>query len=275
MIRHALATIVVFGATPALAAGVPDLPGSQLQVAMTLYAIGFTLGKMDIDATISGDEYRVAANLETQGLVNALWRSQIQATASGKLTPKTFTPSLYDSLSAGRGDKKQQVSLSYEDGNPHLFAEPLYSTTGYEVKPEDARNTLDPLSAVALIASGVGAREGNPCALTAPIFDGRRRYNIEMTKVRDVEVKMDNGLYQGKAVRCDIRYHQIAGFKPHLLKDEDSFPVIHAWIASFPSDAAGRDYTVPVRVWAETKYGVMAALATSVKVDGRSPKGVQ
>jgi hypothetical protein len=35
----------------------------------------------------------------------------------------------------------------------------------------------------------------------------------------------------------------------------------------------GHDYAVPVRVWAETKYGVLAVLANSVKVDGQTPKG--
>ncbi|MCX7282107.1 MAG: hypothetical protein NTX21_11360 [Alphaproteobacteria bacterium] len=34
------------------------------------------------------------------------------------------------------------------------------------------------------------------------------------------------------------------------------------------------DYTVPVRVCTNTKYGVLAMLATSLKVDGPSPSGV-
>jgi hypothetical protein len=32
---------------------------------------------------------------------------------------------------------------------------------------------------------------------------------------------------------------------------------------------------VPLRVWAETKYGVIAVLATSLKVDGQHPRGVR
>jgi hypothetical protein len=243
---------------------------------MTLYAGGITMGQMDLDATFRGSDYHVVSNLKTQGVVNAFWQSEIQATSSGKISGKTLAPGLYDSFYTGFQGKKQEVSLTYESGAaPRLFADPVYSTTGYEVKPDDTKATLDPLSAVLLIASGAGGDAGNPCALTAPVFDGRRRYNIEMSKARDVDVKMDNGLYQGKAVQCDIRYHQIAGFRPRVLKNNESFPVIHAWIASFPSAVAGRDYTVPVRVWAETKYGVMAVLADVVKVDGQTPKGVR
>lgn len=277
--RLAAAALFAVCATPAWAAGgagAPTLPASQLQVAMTVYAGGITMGSMDMDATIRGDDYHVVSNLQTQGVVNAFWQSEIQATSSGKVAAKNFAPALYDSFTTGRAGKKQQVSLTYESANaPRLYADPAYSTTGFDVKPGDTRNTLDPLSALTMIVSGVAARDGNPCTFTAPVFDGRRRYNVEMTKVRDVEIKMDNGLYQGKAVQCDIRYRQIAGFRPRLLKNNESFPVIHAWIASFPSAVAGHDYTVPLRVWAETKYGVMAVLATTVKVDGQSPKGVR
>ena len=58
-----------------------------------------------------------------------------------------------------------------------------------------------------------------------------------------------------------------------MLKDNEKFPLIHVWFVSLPSTVAGRDYVVPVRVWAETKYGVLAILANAVKVDGQVPKG--
>jgi len=91
--------------------------------------------------------------------------------------------------------------------------------------------------------------------------------------VKDVDVRLDSGLYQGKGIQCDVRYRQLSGFRPRVLKDNEKFPVIHAWFVASPSSIAGRDYAVPVRVWAETKYGVLAILANSVKVDGQIPKG--
>ncbi|HEY0265731.1 MAG TPA: DUF3108 domain-containing protein [Rhizomicrobium sp.] len=264
---------------PAWAAGgagaeAPALPASQLQMAMTLYAGGITMGKMDIDATLRGNDYHAVSNMQTSGVVNAFWQSEIQATASGRLGGKSFLPGLYDSYDTGRAGKRQQVSLSYDGTNPpRLYADPAYATTGFEVKPDDTKSTLDPLSAVTFIFSGLSGAD--PCAATAPVFDGRRRYNIEMSRIRDVEVHMDNGVYQGKGIECEVRYRQIAGFRPNVLKAKESFPLIHAWFASFPSAVTGRDYTVPVRVWAETKYGTLAMLATSIKVDGVSPKGVR
>ena len=267
--------------SPAWAAGGsggedPGLPSSRLEIAMTLYAGGITMGHMDLDATLRGSEYHAVSTMQTSGVVNAFWQSEIQATASGKLGAKNFAPTLYDSFDTGHSGRKQQVSLTYDGaGPPRLTADPVYSTTGFEVKPDDTKNTMDPLSAVTFIFSGVGTSANNPCGVTAPVFDGRRRYDIEMSRIRDVDIKMDNGLYTGKGLECEVRYHQIAGYRPRVLKANESFPLIHAWMAVFPSQVTGRAYTVPVRVWADTKYGVLAMIASSLKVDGESPKGVR
>ena len=268
----------VLTASPALAAGgagaeTSAQPASRLEMAMTLYAGGITMGHMSLDASLRGSDYHAVSTLETSGVINAFWQSQIQATSSGKLAAKNLAPALYDSFYTGQAGKKQEVSLTYEAGAaPKLFADPVYATTGFEVKPDDIKNTLDPLSAITFLFSGVA---GAPCTATAPVFDGRRRYNIELTRVRDVDIKMDNGLYAGKGVQCTARYKQIAGFRPRVLKSNESFPVINAWFVTVPSEVAGREYTVPVRIWADTKYGVLAILATSLKVDGQTPKGAR
>jgi len=248
-------------------------PASRLEMAMTLYAGGITMGNMTLDATLRGTDYHAVSTLKTSGVVNAFWQSEIQATSSGKLTAKNLAPALYDSFYTGRGDKRQEVSLTYDGGAPpRLFADPVYATSGFEVKPDDTKNTLDPLSAITFFFSGV---TGAPCTSTAPVFDGRRRYDIETSKVRDIDIKMDNGLYAGKGVECLARYRQIAGFRPRVLKSNENFPLIHAWFVTLPSSVAGRSYTVPVRIWADTKYGVLAVIATALKVDGQSPPGAR
>jgi len=252
--------------------GTNSAPASQLSLAMTLYAGGITLGKVDMDATIRSGEYHVVSNLETSGVVNAFWQAQIQATSNGKIGDKIFQPMLYDSFDTNHSGKKQEVSLTYEGDAPvRMYANPKFPTNGYEVKPEQQKATFDPLSAVVYIASGVGASKDNPCGVTAPVFDGRRRYNIELTKVKDDVKKMDNGLYSGRVTVCEMKYRQLAGFKPKIIKENESFPKINAWIATFPSSIAGRTYVIPLRVWAETQYGVVAAVATALKIDGKTP----
>ena len=279
-IRHALFVLLAMPllAVPAFAAGgsgaeTPAQPGSTFQMAMTLYAGGVTLGKVDMNTTIRGDQYHTVSNLQTGGVVNAFWQSEIQATSTGTVAPRNFHPGLYDSFYTGRSDKKQEVSLTFDNNGPvRLYADPPYSVTGYEVTPEQQRATFDPLSAITYLVSGFGVETSNPCGITLPVFDGRRRYNIEVTKIKDTTVSMDNGLYKGHAMLCQIKYRQLAGFKPKMIKEGASFPVINAWVVEFPSAVTGHNYVVPLRVWADTTYGVIAGVATSLKVDGIAPK---
>ncbi len=271
--RLVLAAALVASATiPAAAQGgaagaqATQAPDSRLELALTLFAGGVTMGKVDMDAVVRGDEYRVVSHLQTDGVANAFWKATIQATSSGKLAGKTLTPALYDSFTIRRDGTKQQVSLTYGNAMPRLFAEPAYDTAQWPVKPEDQRNTFDPLTAVMSIVSGSLAQAGNPCGLTAPVFDGRRRYNVEIKKVRDINIKLDNGQFQGKGMLCQLKYVQVAGFRPTVLRDKDRYPLINVWMTTVKGGT--REYTVPVRVWAETSYGVIAAVATILKVDG-------
>ena len=277
-LRHIFTGLTILSglAGPALAAGGVGAdstgPASKFQMAMTIYAGGITLGEMDIDATVRGTDYHAVSNLETSGVVNAFWQAEIQATSSGKMGANTLSPALYDSFDINRTGKKQEVSLTYDSVNPpRLYADPPYSTTGYEVKPEDQKATLDPLSAVMFIVSGAGTA-GTPCTVTAPVFDGRRRYNIEMRKVKDIDIKMDNGLYAGRATLCQIKYNQLAGFKPRVIKANETFPTINAWVVTYPSATRGSEYVVPLRVWADTPYGLVSVVANSLKIDGQVPK---
>ena len=276
-LRPALLTGLLAAISPAWAAGgaaedQPAQPGAQLQVALTLYAGGISFGKMDLDASFRGADYHAVSNFQTSGAVSNFWQSEIQATSSGKIGAKKLEPGLYDSFDINRTGKKQEVSLTYQNGAPRLYADPVYSTTGYEVKAEDQKRTMDPLSAITFIVSGVASDGTNPCAITAPVFDGRRLYTIEMTKVKDTDIKMDNGLYAGKATQCQIKYHPLAGMKPRVLKSGEDFPVINAWVVRYPSSITGRSFAVPVRVWADTKYGQLSVVANSVKIDGQAPR---
>jgi hypothetical protein len=246
-------------------------PASRLAIAMNLYAGGISLGKVDLDATIRGNQYHAVSNLETSGIVNAFWQARIQATSSGEIQGNRLQPSLYDSFTTKK-DSKQQVSLTYEpDGNIRVFADPAYSLAKHPITPEQQKGTYDPVSAILYVASGLGANAKNPCDVLAPVFDGRRRYNIEVKKEKDTNVDMDNGLYKGPAVQCEARYNQIAGFSQKVLDTNASFPLLHAWVATFQG-ANGHAFVVPLRVWAKTPYGVVAAVTSELKIDGVDKK---
>ena len=60
-----------------------------------------------------------------------------------------------------------------------VFADPPYNTKKYPVTDEEKKAGYDPLSAATLFLAGLRASASNPCGTAAPVFDGRRRYNIQ------------------------------------------------------------------------------------------------
>lgn len=246
-------------------------PTSQVQMAMALYVGGVSLGKVDMDAQFRGEDYHVTSNLTTSGIVNAFWQSQIQANSNGKITSGKVQPALYDSFYTGKNAKNQEVSLTYENGQPRLYANPTYPTRGFEVPPEQQKNTFDPMTTVVALTAGPRIDAKNPCAITLPVFDGRRRYDIEMAKEDEKDIKMDNGLYKGHVAVCSVKYKQISGFSPGVLKKKQSFPAIHVWMATLQG-SGGHTYTVPLRVWADTEYGTVAGLMNKLVIDGTPQK---
>jgi hypothetical protein len=119
------------------------------------------------------------------------------------------------------------------------------------------------MSAVTLVLSGVKADSANPCGTVAPVFDGRRRYDIVFTYVKDEPVKLDQ--YKGTAHLCQLHYRQIAGFKQKILKEGAAIPPIFADLADIASAAApDGHFVVPVRVWSRLNWGTVSAELTAM-----------
>jgi len=270
-----LALLALPASQPALAVGGEaadkDGPGSTLDLSYDLYVGGISLGKVSMAARFQGDDYKALSTLETKGIVSAFWQAKIEASSSGLVTAGRIQPTLYDSFSQNRFVQKRHATLTFgPEGPKTLLSDPPYDENRYPVTEEQRRKTLDPLSAAIFLTSSSTAKEAKPCEVTAPIFDGRRRYDVVFNYMKKADVHMDNGLYSGPAMVCQVHYNQIAGYQQSVIEQNKKFPKMYAWVVSARSTAdPNRYYMVPVRVWAETDYGIVVALASQAKVDGQ------
>ena len=261
---------------PALGAGgeaaEDTSPASTLDLTYDLYVGGIPLGKVTMSARLQGGDYKAISSLETKGIVNAFWQAKIEAASSGSATPKKLQPSLYDSFSQNKSVQRQHATLSFgPDGPKSVTSDPPYKDNKYPVSEEQKKGTLDPLSAAVYLTSGIAfTNNAKPCEATAPVFDGRRRYNVASNFVKNTTVHADNGLYSGPAMVCQIHYNEIAGYSQTVIEQNKKFPKMFAWVVPVQaSNDASRHYTIPVRLWAETDYGIVAAVASQVKLDGQ------
>jgi hypothetical protein len=245
-------------------------PASTLDLSYSLYVGGIPLGKVAMTARFQGNDYKAISTVETAGIVNAFWQSKIEAASNGLLERGAVRPSLYDSYSQNRKAERRQVTLTFgPEGPKGLFSDPPYPEAQYPVSEDQQRNTLDPLSAAVFLISNVNADKAKPCEVVAPVFDGRRRYDVALRFVKNADVKMDNGLYSGPVAVCQVRYNQIAGYQQTIIEQGKKLPAMYAWVIPVRSQQdPTRQFMLPLRVWAETEYGIVVALASSAKVDG-------
>ena len=250
----------------------PQGPSSTIQLVWQVYLGGFNLGNIGLKSNFSGNGYSAVSKLKTAGVVNSFYEAVIDADSTGTVAGAALLPAKYNS-NTNNEKMNQKVNLTYTAGGIELFADPAYNTERFPVSPDLKRNTLDPLSGIVFALSGVSVSSAKPCGDTVRVFDGRRRYDIELKFVGQDKLKSDSG-YSGPAVKCTVTYKQLAGFKPNLNKGK-ALPVITTWFASFDSTSGGpvKSFVVPVKIMTDTPYGVAIGHARKITVDGTQKSG--
>jgi hypothetical protein len=240
---------------------------STVQLVWQVYLGGFNLGNIGLKSSFSGNGYSAVSRLKTAGVVNSFYEAVIDANSVGVVAGGGLQPQKYDS-NTNNEKQNQKVGLTYTAAGIQLSSDPPYNTERFPVSEEQKRGTLDPLSGLVFSLSGVSQTATKPCGDTVRVFDGRRRYDIELTFQGRDKVKTDGG-YSGPAVKCTVVYKQLAGFKPNLNKGK-AIPVITAWFAEMESTSGGpvKKFIVPVKIMTETPYGTALAHARKVTIDG-------
>jgi hypothetical protein len=247
--------------------------GGTLSLAYSIAFWGIPFGQTNYDGRFGDTTYSAKSHFETSGIVSVFWSAIIDATANGRIGQHQLIPAEYDSYFRRSETKKERVKVTFENGDPATFADPPYNAKQWPVTDEQKRDALDPMSAVTLILAGVKADASNPCGTVAPVFDGRRRYDITFGYVKDEPVKLANGLYNGKAHLCQLHYNQIAGFKPKILKEGKAFPPMYADFADIPGPGgANGHYVVALKLWAPLSWGTVSAELTQLRVVGEPTK---
>jgi hypothetical protein len=278
-----------------------DLKGArEITLSYRFSVGGIGVGHTRMTALVTRDGYVLRSYLRTDGLAEAFFRSRYLVRATGTLDEAgRVTPRSYHSDFIG-GRSSQVVMIEYEDGK----AGPVYSDPAYGVRLTEnpvidthRRDSVDPLSAMMFVLTGATAAAEKPCGAAVPVFDGRRRYNLEFEYQRTERVRIRGGrVHDGQAHRCHLLYRRIAGFKDDGERDEDELPVppLDVWVAEYKGGINGAPWRVPLRALASTPIGpvvmildefevrdltedsAVALLAelTDVTVNAENPRGV-
>ncbi|HEY3638206.1 MAG TPA: DUF3108 domain-containing protein [Rhizomicrobium sp.] len=262
----ALLALALSGSAIAQPAAAPPVPSGAATLAYSIAFWSIPFGQTSYQLRFADGGYSASSHFETSGIVSLFWQAIIDASASGHLAGVSLAPKQYDSFYRRGEAKKERVLVTFDKSAVTTTADPPYDMTKYPVSDAQKREALDPMSAIALVLAGLTADHGNPCGTVAPVFDGRRRYNIEFAYEHDEPVSL-GAIYNGTAHLCRLHYKQIAGFKPKILKEGAAFPPIYGDFAEIPSpQAPDHHYLVPLRISAHVSWGTVSAQITKLDI---------
>ena len=240
----------------------PSLPRS-VKLAYDAYAGSFYVMSAEVEMELKDGQYSIATNSKTEGFAAWMfsWTSHVKT--EGRREEAVLTP-IHHRVESHWNDRNQVVQLRYEDKNPIVAQlEPPSDSARRDPVPEKLRgNTVDPLTMTANLVLGMAS--GGGCEGNFRVFDGRRRYDMNIFHgVTDELQEHSSALYSGEAQTCAIELKRIAGFWKKSTKAGTPLLAPTLWMAS-PLEGAP---AVPVKFAAYSSYGSFRIHLTRFQMD--------
>jgi hypothetical protein len=237
-----------------IAAGPVQAQG-RLDARYSVTLAGVPIGKGAWVIDIADNRFTAAASGATAGLLRVLSSGKGTGASRGFVVGGNPVPSSFAATITS--DKKtEEIRMKLGSGNVKEFViTPQAPEDPDRVPVTEAhfRGVSDPMTGSLIRVPG----SGNPvapqaCQRTAPIFDGRMRYNLQFAYKRMEQVKTEKG-YQGPTVVCAIYFKPLAGYVPHRtsIKYLAAQRDMEVWLAP----VAGTRVLVPYRVSVPTPFG--------------------
>ena len=240
MKRLLVILVTLLAAAPAAASA--SFQPRPVSTIYDLYLGGIKAGEMTFDAAYDGADYTATSVLRTAGVVGFFYKASFEAETRGRLSGAALAPDRFAAASRMKS-KEQYVEMHYKAGRPaRIAAEPAFIPKPWEIEPTEQLGTLDPITAALSALSP--APMGEVCNRSVEVFDGRRRYAVDLGPMEP----------DGNRMRCPATYRRIAGFKPKMMKKQAEFP-FNVWFEQRPDGLAQF-----VRAAGESMFGLAVIL---------------
>jgi len=224
------------------------------------YLAGFPVLQMtaraDLPVAMDGGAadgvYGLQANIVTQGSLATLYPYHASVASNGRLTGGRAQPTQFHSEGQIMS-KTESVTLTYNtNGKVDIKAVPLTRQAQEAAAQGTANGTIDPASLVMAVIAGYAQKES--CTGSYKLFDGVRRYDLNVTEVGSGTVQMyKRSYYQGPAVACQAVSQLIQGFAQMAVQSKLYPESAKIWLAN----AVPGMPAVPVRIYTQNALGEM------------------
>ena len=204
-----------------------------------------------IDRLGRDDEYHVNSVFKTRGLLDTVVGFLLRAEAVGRIEAGRLKPVEYASSSKMRG-KPRTIRVLYAKDGSVISADtsPPDKEKRTKVTPDMMVGTVDALTSTLIV--GRALEQGGTCNQRIPVFDGRRRYDLQYEDRGIQELgKSSYSAFAGPARACKVRQHRIAGFALDADDGEKQSDEASIWIANVLPGAP----PMPVRIELDSGWG--------------------
>jgi hypothetical protein len=216
---------------------------------------GVPIGKGAWVIDIGDDQFTAAASGMTTGLLRVFATGQGNAASRGAVRSDNLLPTIF--VSTVNNDKRiEELRIVLSAGTvKELVVDPPTTPSPERVPVTEAhrRGVTDPMTAALIRVSGNDDLVSpEACRRTVPIFDGRMRFDLQLSFKRIEKVQAQKG-YQGPVVVCGVQFVPLAGYVPerpaikYLVARQD----MEIWLAPIP----GTRIVVPYRISLPTPLG--------------------
>jgi Protein of unknown function (DUF3108) len=216
---------------------------------------GVPIGKGAWVVEIGDDQFTAAASGMTTGLLRVFATGDGNGASRGTVRGDNLTPTLF--VSTVNNDKRiEELRIVLSSGTvKDLVIDPPTMPNPDRIPLTDAhrRGIVDPMSAALIRVPGNGDPVSpEACRRTVPVFDGRMRFDLQLSFKRIERVQAQKG-YQGLVAVCGVQFVPLAGYVPDraaikwLAAQQD----MEIWLAPIP----GTRIAVPYRMSLQTPLG--------------------
>ena len=223
---------------------------------------GIPIGRGNWVIDIGEERYAATASGGATGLLKALAGGKGSGAAQGRIVNGRLMPANYTATTE-TSKKAETIRIALAGGNvtsSSIDPAPPDNPARIKVTPANRRDVLDPMTGALLRVPGAGdPLSPEACKAGAAIFDGRMRYDLNLSFKRLDKVKAAKG-YHGPVVVCAITFTPVAGYVPDriAIKYLAARRDMEVWLAPI----AGTRILVPFKTVIPTPLGTGVLVAT-------------
>ena len=225
-----------------------------------------SLGQMDFNVDLDGDQYVLSGNGKTKGLAEWFAAGKADMKSNG-LVKGDVVQADQHFISITEGKKTETLDMGFTSGDVTKIAlkpekKPKTNAKKYVlIEPQHLKGDIDPASALVVPVGPDKANDPNAvCNRRLKIFDGVARYDMALSYKTNSKVETKG--YKGWAYVCRLKYVPVAGYKRNnentqRMADNDGMEI---WLAPIPQegDVTAAVFT-PIKIVVPTWLGTFTA----------------